>query len=247
MSAPSCFHHVEFVLGPAQVRGELVGQPRCRNPGTADTGRSTGRGQRIAARTSAGVDDDATRSGSNISTPSNPAAARRVELVLQHSRQAYGGDCPPDAVIVTSRCRHHGPIALHADLHYERAGEVKPFATQWEGRSSAIRRILVLFFAEVAGPTFAQQSRRCIQRLLRLLEHRNGNCGGGTSPMRSVRQVAHGVRAPATMSVGIVSRSTVGCQYWSCATLRSSSGVVVPKPKNSRYAGICSNSMSVPI
>ena len=33
---------------------------------------------------------------------------------------------------------------------------------------------------------------------------------------------------------------------WICATSRSSSGVVVPNPKNSRYAGICSNSISVP-
>src|SRR4029078_3153733 len=36
-------------------------------------------------------------------------------------------------------------------------------------------------------------------------------------------------------------------QYETLATARSSSGVVVPKTKNSRYAGICSNSMSVPI
>ena len=36
------------------------------------------------------------------------------------------------------------------------------------------------------------------------------------------------------------------CQYWICARSRNSSGVAVPNPKNSRYAGICSNSMSVP-
>ena len=35
-------------------------------------------------------------------------------------------------------------------------------------------------------------------------------------------------------------------QYETRATARSSSGVAVPKPKNSRYAGIISNSMSVP-
>ena len=35
-------------------------------------------------------------------------------------------------------------------------------------------------------------------------------------------------------------------QYWTRAMLRNSSGVDVPKPKNSRYAGIISNSMSVP-
>jgi len=37
-----------------------------------------------------------------------------------------------------------------------------------------------------------------------------------------------------------------GTQYATLATARSSSGVVVPNPKNSRYAGIISNSMSVP-
>ena len=35
-------------------------------------------------------------------------------------------------------------------------------------------------------------------------------------------------------------------QYFIVATARSSSAVAVPNPKNSRYAGICSNSMSVP-
>ena len=35
-------------------------------------------------------------------------------------------------------------------------------------------------------------------------------------------------------------------QYAIRATVRSACGVAVGKPKNSRYAGICSNNMSVP-
>jgi len=59
----------------------------------------------------------------------------------------------------------------------------------------------------------------------------------------SVRRFGPRVR-PVVSAVGASGSSFV--QYLILARARRRSGVVVGKPKNSRYAGICSNSMSVP-
>ena len=62
----------------------------------------------------------------------------RVEFVVQHSRQAHGGNGSSDAALVTKWCRHlrilHRASSRPAVITTISAaqGEVKPFATEWE-------------------------------------------------------------------------------------------------------------------